>query len=124
MTGFSNPLVASTRQAMSLSDGATHVDGDEQHAVAGLRFAIQELDRIGHGERRRTRNNAEFYGTKPMGDSSMTSMEAWMAGHCSKDGAIAQLFCGTKPTKNLAMISLTVLNSHQSWDRRVAARTS
>ena len=60
MTGFSNLLAASSRQAMGLmAPPLTGMAMGSAH-LAQLRLAIQELDRVGHGLRRPTKNNAEF----------------------------------------------------------------
>src|SRR6266446_6156028 len=40
-----------------------------------------------------------FYGTKPMSDSSMISMEAWIAGHCSRRRCLHTTFLRNEPNE-------------------------
>ena len=66
MTDFSNLPATALRQAVSLA-AASGLGGDEQHALAWRRFAIQKFNRVGCDERRRAKNNVDFLRNEPNG---------------------------------------------------------
>ena len=84
MTGFSNLPDTSPQQAMNLmappptgtAVGSAHWRGGVSPSRS---WTVSATTNDG------VRKTAPiFYGTKPMGDSSMVSMEAWLAGLCSR----------------------------------------